>query len=280
VTLSFSLDPVTDNYAVMGNPVAHSKSPQIHHAFAVQTGQKIHYQSLLVEKDGFTRALKMFQELGGKGLNITLPFKGEAWQITDVRTKRADRAQSVNTIWFSDQGKRHGDTTDGIGLVTDLMNHDISLKNRKVLVLGAGGAVRGVLGPLLDQEPENLVIANRTLQRAEQLRDQFSEYNNVRIRPYDRLAGDRYDVVINGTSAGLNDQMPPLPENILSHDACCYDMAYGKTDTVFVRWAREHGAQIALDGLGMLVEQAAESFYIWRGVRPDTRPILNMLRNS
>ena len=280
MTLRFTLDPVSDNYAVMGNPVAHSKSPKIHHAFAVQTGQTIHYQALFVEKDGFVEALAHFQRLGGKGLNVTLPFKGDAWQAADIKTGRAQKARSVNTIWFGEQGERHGDTTDGVGLVADLKNHGIEIKNRRVLILGAGGAVHGVLSSIIDEQPDSLVISNRTMERAVKLKDQFSEYSGMQAIPLEQLGGNVFDLVINGTSAGLYNQMPSLPDNILGTRSCCYDMAYGETETVFVKWSRQHGARIALDGLGMLVEQAAESFYIWRGVRPDTKPILDMLRKS
>lgn len=278
MTLQFSLDPVRDNYAVMGNPVAHSKSPRIHHAFAAQTDQEIHYQAILVAEDGFAEALHSFQQQGGKGLNITLPFKGEAWRAVDVSTTRSQHAQAVNTIWFSGEGTRHGDTTDGPGLVADLLNNDVTIRDKRVLILGAGGAVRSVLSSLFAAQPKRLVISNRTMERARQLAVQFTEFTNLETRPFDRLAGEVFDLVINGTSASLSGSMPTLPDNILGAHACCYDMAYGDTDTVFVSWAKQQGAELALDGLGMLVEQAAESFFIWRGVRPETGPVLQMLR--
>ena len=280
MTSKFRLDPVRDNYAVMGNPVSHSKSPLIHHAFAAQTGQDILYQAILVAENGFPEALQRFRQQGGKGLNITLPFKGEAWQAVDVKTPRAQHAQAVNTIWFSDTGMIHGDTTDGPGLVADLKNNKVSIRDKRVLVLGAGGAVRSVMSSLFAEQPERLVISNRSNERAQQLVAQFAEFTGLEALSLDHLSGEVFDLVINGTSASLSGQMPTLPDAILGAHACCYDMAYGDTDTVFVTWGKQHGAELALDGLGMLVEQAAESFFIWRGVRPDTRPVLEMLKKN
>ena len=280
MTAQFSLDPVRDNYAVMGNPVAHSKSPLIHHSFAAQTGQDILYQAILVAEHGFTEALHRFQQQGGKGLNITLPFKGAAWRVMDVKTPRAQQARAVNTIWFSAAGKRHGDTTDGPGLVADLANNDVTIRDKRVLVLGAGGAVRSILSSLCAGQPERLVISNRTIDRAQQLAARFCEFTSLEIRSLDGLQGEVFDLVINGTSASLSGNLPPLPDAILGAHACCYDLAYGDTDTVFVSWAKQQGAELALDGLGMLVEQAAESFFIWRGVRPDTKPVLEMLKKT
>lgn len=264
----------------MGNPVAHSKSPLIHHAFAAQTGQNILYQAILVEVNSFAEALHRFQQQGGKGLNITLPFKGEAWQAMTVKTERAQHAQAVNTVWFSREGTRHGDTTDGPGLIADLMRNKVTIRDRRVLVLGAGGAVRSILDSLFAEQPERLVISNRTHERARQLAARFTEFTRLETLPLEHLTGEVFDLVINGTSASLSGQMPPLPDQILDAHACCYDMAYGNADTVFVAWSKQHGAELALDGLGMLVEQAAESFFIWRGIRPDTKPVLEMLRGS
>ena len=265
----------------MGNPVAHSKSPQIHTAFARQTGETLVYQAIHVELDGFPAALDAFQEMGGKGLNITLPFKEAAWQAAHVLTGRAERARAVNTLWFDRRGKRHGDTTDGIGLIRDLtLNHDIQLSGKDVLVLGAGGAVRGILDPLFDQEPARVVIANRTVSRAIELARLFVDRGELVACDYEALRRQRFHVVIHGTSASLQGSVPPLPDDLLLPDACCYDMMYVETDTVFVSWAKAHHAAIALDGIGMLVEQAAESFHIWRGVRPETRPVIAMLREK
>lgn len=275
---AFILKPDLDNYAVMGNPVAHSKSPQIHAAFARQTGQALHYQAILVDKTGFAEALDVFQQQGGKGLNITVPFKAEACAAADRLTRRAQRARAVNTLWF-ENGKRQGDTTDGTGLMADLKsNHDISIAGREILILGAGGAVRGILDPLFDERPAHIVIANRTLARAEELAQVFSDRGRICSCDYESLRGQQFHLVINGTSASLQGQVPPLPDDLLHPGACCYDMMYADVDTVFVSWAKARHAARALDGLGMLVEQAAESFLIWRGVRPDTRPVIEMLR--
>lgn len=275
--MKINADPSVDNYCVMGNPVAHSKSPQIHTAFAEQTRQNIFYQAIQVDDGKFKEAIKEFQVQGGKGLNITLPFKGEAWEISENRSSRAERALAVNTISFDD-GKIVADNTDGIGLIRDLtINHDISIKDKDILILGAGGAVRGILDPLFDEQPNKVVIANRTVSRAEELTDIFSDRGDISACGFDELAGSSYDIIINGTSASLQGEVPPLPENLLNDNACCYDMMYSMSDTLFVSWAKAHGATKAFDGLGMLIEQAAESFFIWRGVRPDTAPVIKML---
>ncbi len=267
-----------DRYAVMGNPIAHSKSPRIHSLFAEQTGQRLRYEALLVAEDGFTEAVAAFQRAGGRGLNITVPFKQQAWDLVDERGPRAALAGAVNTIAFRD-GHRYGDNTDGVGLVRDLtVNHDTVLHDREVLVLGAGGAVRGVLGPLLEQRPARLVIANRTPSRALELAEAFADLGPVQGGGLPELAGQHFDVVINGTAASLHGEVPPLPDDLLRPGAVCYDMMYGPQPTAFVEWARAHGAAQALDGLGMLVEQAAESFLLWRGVRPDTAPVIAALR--
>ncbi len=276
--MKIDIDPSVDNYCVVGNPVAHSKSPQIHAAFAEQTQQNIFYQAIQVDDGKFKAALKEFQAQGGKGLNITVPFKGEAWEISENRSNRAERALAVNTISFDDAGKITGDNTDGVGLIRDLtINHDISIKDKDILILGAGGAVRGILDPLFDEQPNKVVIANRTVSRAEELTDIFSDRGDISACGFDELAGSSYDIIINGTSASLQGEVPPLPENLLNDNACCYDMMYSMSDTPFVSWAKAHGTTKAFDGLGMLVEQAAESFFIWRGVRPDTVPVIKML---
>lgn len=276
--MKIDIDPSVDNYCVVGNPVAHSKSPQIHAAFAEQTQQNIFYQAIQVDDGKFKAALKEFQAQGGKGLNITVPFKGEAWEISENRTNRAERALAVNTISFDDAGNIIGDNTDGVGLIGDLtINHDISIKDKDILILGAGGAVRGILDPLFDEQPNKVVIANRTVSRAGELTDIFSDRGDISACGFDELAGSSYDIIINGTSASLQGEVPPLPENLLNDNACCYDMMYSMSDTPFVSWAKAHGTTKAFDGLGMLIEQAAESFFIWRGVRPDTVPVIKML---
>lgn len=277
----YQLKAGVDNYAVMGNPVAHSLSPRIHHAFAEQTGERICYQTILVPLEGFDAALDRFRKLGGRGLNITVPFKQQAWHAMDVRTDRAERAGAVNTIWFEGDGRKHGDTTDGTGLIRDLESNGIGIRGRRILVLGAGGAVRGVLGELLEQQPAGLMIANRTPARAEELVRNFPSDIELDAAGFGALAtAGAFDVIINAIPAGLTAELPDLPARLLAAGGCCYDMVYGSTDTPFVTWAREQGARVALDGLGMLVEQAAESFYIWRGVRPATQPVIDILRGS
>ena len=263
----------------MGNPIAHSQSPLIHQTFAQQTDQSLHYQAIQVDTDSFPQALDKFQHEGGKGLNITVPFKGNAWAAVDIATARAEQAEAVNTIWFAGDGRRHGDTTDGIGLVQDLLNHDVSLKHKRILLLGAGGAVRGVLASLLAEAPALIVLVNRTVARAEALVEQFSDPPGLQTCSFDALSGECFDIVINGTSASLKNELPPLPDKILNKNACCYDMVYASSDTIFVRWAKQQGASNSLDGLGMLIEQAAESFFIWRGIRPETKPVIDLLRS-
>ncbi len=268
-----------DSYAVMGNPIAHSKSPAIHTLFADQTGQSLRYTANLVETDGFEKAVKDFFENGDLGLSITVPFKEEAWQLAKKRTSRAEKAGAVNTLWQDDQGLLHGDNTDGLGLVADLKeNNGVNINGARILVLGAGGAVRGVLEPLLSEQPAELVIANRTLSKAEALVGLFPG-EAVSSSSFEDIEG-RFDLIINGTAASLQGEMPPVPEHIVDNSTCCYDMMYGAEETVFNRWCRERGAKKTIDGLGMLVEQAAEQFSIWRGVRPDTRKVLDLLRNE
>ncbi len=279
--MKIDINPSVDNYCVMGNPVAHSKSPQIHTAFAEQTQQNIFYQAIHVDDGKFIAALKEFQAQGGKGLNITVPFKGDAWEISENRSNRSERALAVNTISFDDAGKITGDNTDGVGLIRDLtINLEISIKDKDILILGAGGAVRGILDPLFDKEVGRITIANRTVNRAEELADMFSDRGDIFTCGFDELAGSGFDIIINGTSASLQGEVPPLPENLLNDNACCYDMMYSMSDTPFVSWAKAQGATKAFDGLGMLVEQAAESFFIWRGVRPETRQVIDALRKD
>lgn len=269
-----------DRYAVVGNPISHSLSPMIHHAFAQQTGQAVSYEALLIETGEFELQIKRLQELGVLGLNVTVPFKQDAWHLARKRSPRAELAGAVNTLIFQPDGGIDGDTTDGVGLLTDLLiNHKALIRNRKVLVLGAGGAVRGVLGPLLLQNPSELMIANRTREKAEELALLFAEHGDIDSCHYDELGATGYDLIINGTSAGLTQDIPPIPDSILNSNSFCYDMMYNvKEPTAFTRWAHERGAVRASDGLGMLVEQAAESFKIWRGVRPETGDIIRQLR--
>jgi shikimate dehydrogenase len=270
-----------DRYAVMGNPIAHSLSPRIHHLFAEQTGQSLSYEALLVEANGFPQAVAAFRKEGGKGLNITVPFKQEACAIADVLSPRARRAGAVNTLSIGDDDKLSGDNTDGVGLVRDLtQNLKLTLTGKQVLLVGAGGAARGVLAPLLAQRPSHLFIANRTAERAEQLAAAFTDLGEVEGCGFDALSGLSFDVVINATAAGLQGRVPELPDGVIDTQSRCYDMMYGPEPTAFVRYAQQHGAKSSSDGLGMLVEQAAESFLIWRGVLPDTRPVIEALRQQ
>ncbi|HEB66605.1 MAG TPA: shikimate dehydrogenase [Gammaproteobacteria bacterium] len=269
-----------DEYAVMGNPIAHSKSPRIHSLFAQQTGEPIHYRAILVEVGKLPEAVADFVAGGGKGLNITVPFKRDAWELVDERSQRAERAGAVNTIRI-EPGRLFGDNTDGVGLVNDLRhNLQIPLQDRRILLMGAGGAARGVLAPLLEQEPALLVIANRTPERAVDLAAEFADLGTVQGCGFDALENLQFDVLINATAASLQGDLPPLPDGIVAEGACAYDMMYGAKPTAFMKWAQWQGAAKVSDGLGMLVEQAAESFYIWRGVRPETRPVIAQLREE
>lgn len=274
---------MTDRYAVFGNPIAHSKSPQIHAQFAAQTGQDIHYERQLVEEGDFAEAARVFFAAGGKGLNVTVPFKRDAFAFAGQLSERAEAAGAVNTLKKMPDGHIFGDNTDGAGLLRDMMqNLGWTLRDRRVLLLGAGGAVRGVIAPLLAEKPQRIVIANRTLAKAEELVSLFNAGKHAQEAKVLRASSLRlharpFDIVINGTSASLGGQLPALDPAILRPGACCYDMMYGKELTPFLHWASQHGAHVA-DGLGMLVEQAAESFYLWRGVRPVTNPVIEQLR--
>lgn len=270
-----------DRYAVFGNPIKHSRSPSIHAAFAAQTAQPLDYEAILVAEGEFAVAVERFLSTDGKGLNVTLPFKEEAWALAQQHTERARLAGAVNTLYRNAAGELCGDNTDGVGLVTDItQNHGGTLQDKDLLILGAGGAVRGVLEPLLAQRPARLVIANRTRARAETLATLFAGHGPVTACGFDELAGQQFDLVINGTAASLQGEVPPLPAQILKPGAWCYDMMYSAEPTAFNRWAIAHGAAQALDGLGMLVEQAAESFRLWRGVRPDTSTVIQELRRQ
>lgn len=270
-----------DMYAVIGNPVAHSKSPWIHTQFAEQTGQTLSYDKLSADVDAFDEAVDAFRQAGGKGLNVTVPFKLDAFEYADELSERARLAGAVNTLSFTGGGQVRGDNTDGAGLVADLKNNlQLDLAGKDILILGAGGAVRGVLGPLLAEHPRHIVMANRSMEKAILLAEQFQTWGEVSGCGYVDLGTQAFDLIINGTSMGLDGQMPALPDNILRSGGAAYDMAYGSEPTVFMQWGQTHGAAAAADGLGMLVEQAAESFYIWRGQRPVSQPVLGALRQS
>jgi len=272
---------MTDHYAVIGNPIAHSKSPRIHAAFASQTRQDIHYDRILVEPGQLAAAVEHFRKAGGKGLNITVPFKNDAFALATSMTERAQLAGAVNTLVINEDGSLHADNTDGVGLVRDLtINHGFNLKASRVLLLGAGGAVQGVLLPLLEQKPAEIVIANRTIEKAQALCEKFSDYGKLSACGFAELAGKQFDGIINGTAASLQGEVPPLPDNVMSSAGWCYDMMYSNEPTAFVRWGNDHGAATSVDGLGMLVEQAAESFTLWRSVRPETKPVISLLREA
>lgn len=271
---------VIDQYAVIGNPIKHSLSPDIHTKFALQTQQKINYTTHLAKVEHFNQHLYLLKKKGFKGFNITVPFKLDAYNICDELSPRATDAKAVNTLFIGEDGSIAGDNTDGIGLVRDLIkNHQALLKKRKILLLGAGGAVRGVLGPLLVQEPNLIVVANRTVSKAQQLAEDLQHIGDIEACGYDDLKKEQFDLIINGTSTGLNGEIPPISEHVLGINSICYDMFYNRNeDTAFVSWAKQNGASQAHDGLGMLVEQAAEAFYLWRGVMPDTQPVIETLR--
>ena len=271
---------MTDKYAVVGNPVAHSMSPAIHAAFARETQQDIEYVRVLAPLDGFAERVASFRAQGGKGVNVTLPFKHEAWRLVDTHAGYALDAGAVNTIDVRPE-TLIGHNTDGVGLVRDIRdNLQVAIEGRRILVLGAGGASYGVMEPLLRERPQTLVVANRTVRKAIELVAKFERLHGhardgVSARAYGDLES-AYDIVINATSAGLTGEMPPLPHGIFNGGALAYDMVYGR-QTPFMEFAALHGASAA-DGYGMLVEQAAESFRIWRGVRPATAPVIAALR--
>ena len=272
---------VKDRYGVMGYPVSHSRSPVIHRLFALQTGQDIQYELLQVAPDKLETAVLQFGRTGGKGLNITVPHKRDVVQLVDDMSERASNAGAVNTLVFRDSGI-FGDNTDGVGFMRDLeINQGLTIRRAKILILGAGGATRGLMGPLLEAEPESIVIANRTYPKARSLADQFASQGPVdACRFSDVTSLPVYDLVINATSAGVKGEVPPYPEAAIHPHTVCYDLSYGLTPTPFSAWAAKHRAAKSLMGWGMLVEQAAESFYIWRGIRPDTAPVLKQLTVS
>ena len=268
-----------DRYGVMGYPVSHSRSPVIHRLFAAQTNQDMQYELLQVSPEKLETAVRQFQRTGGKGLNITVPHKSEVTRLVDELSERASTAGAVNTLSFND-GAIIGDNTDGFGLLRDLsVNLELSLEGANILVLGAGGATRGIVAPLLELKPASLRIANRTLGKAQALADHFSRSGPVTACRFNVVpVTDQYDLIINATSAGVHGEEPPYPAAAVSEETVCYDLSYGLKATPFSLWAREHGAAMAVMGWGMLVEQAAESFRIWRGVSPDTTEVLSKLK--
>ena len=269
-----------EHYAVFGHPIDHSQSPKIHQLFAEQTGQvDMDYTARDVPAEQFEAALKHFFNNGGKGINCTVPLKELAWRQLEQCSPRASFAQSVNTIKLQADGCLYGDNTDGSGLVRDLTeNLGIQLHKQSVLVLGAGGATRGILAPLLALQPSDLVVANRTVSKAVALSQAFSELGAISACGFADLRGKSFDLILNATAASLSGELPPLPEHVLSEGGCCYDLAYSNKPTPFVLWGQQQQAAVSIDGLGMLVEQAAEAFLLWRGVRPETAPVINLYR--
>lgn len=273
------MDHQIDKYAVFGNPISQSKSPFIHTLFARQTNQNLEYTAKTAPPEEFAAAAEAFFAEGGKGCNITAPFKEQAFQFADRLTERAKLAGAVNTLKKLDDGEIIGDTTDGAGLVQDLLAMQVELKDARILLIGAGGAARGVIQPLLEQNPQQLVITNRTYSKAQQLAEMFESFGNISAAPMDNV-GQAYDVVINASSSGLHGDLPAISADIFDANSTCYDMVYGKGVTRFNQWALDNGAAKAFDGLGMLVGQAAESFMLWRGLRPGTKQILRELRKN
>lgn len=267
-----------DQYLVIGHPIAHSKSPFIHNAFAQQTGEPLQYTLLDVAVGEFAANIARLQQAGLKGCNVTMPFKEDAWQVADELSPYAQRARAVNTLMLREDGSIYGTTTDGSGLLRDLQhNLGLQLRAKRVLILGAGGAVRGVLEPLLSAQPAELFIANRTAAKATELASVFAEFGPVSGGGFNDIK-QAYDLIINGTAAGFQGEMPDLPAGSLADGGACYDMMYAAEPTVFMRWAQAQGATLVTDGLGMLVEQAADAFALWRGVRPETAEVLHALR--
>lgn len=270
-------DKETDQYGVMGHPVAHSRSPFIHGVFARQTDQQISYRLLDVEPKDFEAEVKKFAAQGGMGLNVTVPHKIAAFEIADSHTRRSEYARSANTLVLGEDGEILADNTDGAGLITDLMeNLNYRLEGRRILILGAGGAVRGLLGPVIAQNPELVVIANRNPDNAVKLVDELGLSGFAEAIGLNQLGRNTFHLIINGTSANLFDKRPPISVSLFDENVFCYDLNYAKKDTPFTCWAEQNGAR-AVMGWGMLVEQAAESFYLWRGVRPNTIPVLQSL---
>jgi shikimate dehydrogenase len=268
-------------FAVLGHPIAHSKSPMIHKLFARQFKHHTVYTAIDVKPGEFVETVEKFRGEGGVGVNVTIPYKLEAYYLATNLSDRAKVAEAVNTLRFEKDGGIFGDNTDGAGLVFDITrNLNIAIKDNNVLILGAGGAVRGVLLPLLKQHPKQLTIANRTIAKARDLATEFAQYGEIEGCGFDDLKGRRYDVVINGTSASLQGEVPPLPPSLFTHGGLAYDMMYGDFPTVFMSWAGQVGVGQVSDGLGMLVEQAAESYFVWTGDRPATQPVIQQLRKG
>ena len=267
-----------DKYAVIGNPISHSKSPVIHNMFAESTCEQITYDKLFSEIEKFDATVSDFFQHGGKGMNVTVPFKLDAMTYADNLTERASLAEAVNTLILNADSTVTGDNTDGAGIVRDITaNLKVSLTGKRLLILGAGGAVRGILPPITAEQPVSITIANRTVSKAIALAEKFNQFAPCTACGFDDITG-QFDIIINGSSAGLTGSLPSLSTDLLTQCTLAYDLVYASEDTEFIRWAKSHSDCKTADGLGMLVEQAAESFYLWRGTRPDTQPVIDALR--
>jgi len=270
-----------DQYAVFGNPISHSKSPILHKAFAEETNQKMVYEALCVDIDNFTSAANDFFSAGGKGLNITVPFKTEAYHYAEKLSSRAQRAGAVNTLFLDEKNNIVGDNTDGVGLVNDITKNLVwPINDQDVLIIGAGGAVRGVLGPLIEQQPKSITIVNRTLKKAAALSKEFDDLYPIHTCSFSELLGQSFGLIINGTSASLSGDLPPIPDTVIQNNSHCYDMMYANNSTPFLTWAKEQKCLYLSDGLGMLVCQGAESFFIWRNEQPRTKKVIEYLRRQ
>tara|TARA_R110002049_G_scaffold252264_1_gene427054 strand:+ start:186672 stop:187493 length:822 start_codon:yes stop_codon:yes gene_type:complete len=270
---------VSNKYAVIGNPIKHSKSPLIHNTFAQQEGISIDYQRILTNENEFTTCVNDFANQGGMGLNVTVPFKVLAYQQCQQLNELARAAGAVNTISFDPVTGWTGANTDGIGLLSDLKhNQNFQPANKSILILGAGGATRGILLPLLNEKPDYILIANRTVSKADDLANTFSSEGKIDSCGFEEIDRKKFDLVINATSASLANDIPPVPAKVIGTETLCYDLAYSDQPTAFINWSYSLNAKRAIDGLGMLVEQAAESYYIWRGFRPETKPVFKLLR--
>ncbi len=270
-----------NKYAVIGNPIQHSKSPQIHAAFAQQENINIEYLRIKADENEFTSTINQFVKNGGLGLNVTVPFKIMAYQQCQQLNEYAQAAQAVNTISFDPKTGWLGANTDGIGLLRDLKNNlKLQLSNKNILILGAGGATRGILLPLLKENPTQILVANRTTSKAIELANTFSKQGNIKGCSFKEIDDQSIDVIINATSASLENSVPAVPETIVNSETVCYDLAYSDKPTAFLEWSKKLNAKLSTDGIGMLIEQAAESYYIWRNFRPDTKPVFSLLRSS
>ncbi|MGO2074087.1 MAG: shikimate dehydrogenase [Pseudoalteromonas sp.] len=270
-----------DKYAVFGNPIKHSKSPAIHKQFATSLGEQIDYQAILAPIDGFKTAVADFFSAGGLGANVTMPFKEQAFELVDERTELATIVGAVNTIKLLDDGRLLGDNTDGVGFVNDLLANNVAIAGKRILLIGAGGAARGVILPLLAQNPSEIVIVNRTASKAKALAELFTEYGKITGYGFDDLPVSDYALIVNSTSSSMLGELPALAEKHLNGCNCVYDMFYSLQNTLFMQWAKDYKADITvMDGSGMLVGQAAQAFYVWRNKMPEILPVVSALKSG